>query len=51
MDTLLSGIYETQAAAAISMAQFGMATGTALILGLVIAFIYMYNTRYTKVLS
>ena len=48
MDTLLSGIYETQAAAAISMAQFGMATGTALILGLVIAFTYMYNTRYTK---
>ena len=48
MDTLLSGIYETQAAAAISLAQFGIATGTALLLGLVIAFTYMYNTRYTR---
>ena len=30
------------------MAQFGLATGAALLLGLVIAFTYMYNTRYTK---
>ena len=30
------------------MAQFVLATGAALLLGLVIAFTYMYNTRYTK---
>ena len=30
------------------MAQFSLATGAALLLGLVIAFTYMYNTRYTK---
>lgn len=48
MENLLSSIYETQAASSISMAQFGTAFGVSLILGLVIALAYMYNTRYTK---
>lgn len=48
MENLLSSIYETQAASSISMAQFGTAFGVSLLLGLVIALAYMYNTRYTK---
>ncbi|MBR0400596.1 MAG: DUF4956 domain-containing protein [Mogibacterium sp.] len=48
MENLLSSIYETQAASSISMAQFGTAFGVSLLLGLVIALVYMYNTRYTK---
>lgn len=48
METLLSGIYDTQTVTAVSMANFGMATGMALLLGLVIAFTYMQGTRYTK---
>ena len=48
MDTLLTDILSTQTTGTISMAQFCLATGAALLLGLVIAFTYMYNTRYTK---
>ena len=48
MEALLTGILDSQAATTISMAQFLLAGGAALLLGLVIAFTYMYNTRYTK---
>ncbi len=48
METLLSSIYDTQAAAVISLSQFAMATGVSLALGLVIALAYMQGTRYTK---
>ena len=48
MEALLTGILDSQAASTISMAQFLLAGGAALLLGLVIAFTYMYNTRYTK---
>ena len=48
METLLSSIYYTQAAAAVSMSQFALATGVSLLLGLVIAAAYMQGTRYTK---
>ena len=48
METLLSSIYDTQAAAAVSMSQFALATGVSLLLGLVIAAAYMQGTRYTK---
>ena len=48
MEALLTGIFDSQAASTISMAQFLLAGGAALLLGLVIAFTYMYNTRYTK---
>ncbi|MBQ6457014.1 MAG: DUF4956 domain-containing protein [Mogibacterium sp.] len=48
MEALLTGILDSQAASTISMTQFLLAGGAALLLGLVIAFTYMYNTRYTK---
>lgn len=47
MDNILTGLTQTQAAD-ISMAQFALSGAAALLLGLVIAFTYMYNTRYTK---
>lgn len=48
METLLSSIYDTQAATAVSMSQFALATGVSLLLGLIIAAAYMQGTRYTK---
>ena len=48
MDNLLAGIYDTQTVSAVSMAQFGIATGVSLLLGLIIALTYMQGTRYTK---
>ena len=48
METLLTSIYDTQAAEAVSMSQFALATGVSLLLGLVIAAAYMQGTRYTK---
>ena len=48
MEALLTSIYDTQQAAAINIANFGMATGVSLALGMVIAVTYMYRTRFTK---
>ena len=48
MEALLTSIYDTQQAAAINIANFGMATGVSLALGMVIAVTYMYKTRFTK---
>ena len=48
MESLLSSIYESQAASTVNIADFGMATAMSLLLGLVIAIIYMYRTRFTK---
>lgn len=49
MENLLSSIYGSEtAASSIGIAQFGTAFAASLLLGLVIALAYMYNTRYTK---
>ena len=48
MEALLTSIYDTQQAAAINIANFGMATGVSLALGMVIAVTYMYKTRFTE---
>ena len=48
MNTFGTAILDTTAAADISMAQFALAGGAALLLGLVVALTYMYNTRFTK---
>lgn len=48
MNTFGTAILDTTATADISMAQFALAGGAALLLGLVIALTYMYNTRFTK---
>ena len=48
METLLSGIYDTQAVTAVSLSRFALAAGVSLLLGLVIAAAYMQGTRYTR---
>ena len=48
MDALISSIYDSQAASAVNITDFGLATATSLLLGLVIALTYMYRTRFTK---
>ena len=48
MTDLLTSIYETSTATTISVAQFGASFGVSLLLGILIAAAYMYNTRYTK---
>ena len=48
MSELLTSIYESSTAATISAAQFGASFGVSLLLGVLIAAAYMYNTRYTK---
>ena len=48
MEELLTSIYASSAGSTISSAQFGAAFGVSLLLGILIAVAYMYNTRYTK---
>ena len=47
-EEMLTSIYDNQAAASISFAQFGASFAVSLLLGLMIAAAYMHNTRYTK---
>jgi hypothetical protein len=48
MNELLTSIYDSQAAASISFAQFAASFAVSIALGLMIAAAYMYGTRYTK---
>lgn len=47
-DELITSIYSSEAVTTISFTQFAAAFGVSLLLGLLIAVAYMYNTRYTK---
>lgn len=48
METLFKGIFDTELTNVISVPDFLLCIGVSLILGLIIAFSYMYKTRYTK---
>ena len=48
MNELLTGIYDSTSVTTISFAQFGATFAVSLLLGILIAVAYMYNTRYTK---
>lgn len=48
IDSLFSGIFDTDMTTVISVTDFLLCVGTALIIGLLMAFSYMYKTRYTK---
>ncbi len=48
LDNLFKGLFDTDLTAVISAADFLLCLGFSLILGLVMAFAYMYRTRYTK---
>ena len=48
METLFKGIFDTELTQVISVPHFLLCMGISLIIGLLIAFSYMYKTRYTK---
>ena len=48
LDTLFRGIFDTDMTAVISVGDFLLCMGCALVIGLVLAAAYMYRTRYTK---
>lgn len=48
IDSLFQGIFDTDMTTVISVTDFLLCVGTALVVGLVMAFSYMFRTRYTK---
>jgi len=48
LDTLFRGVFDTDMTAVISVGDFLLCMGCALVIGLVLAAAYMYRTRYTK---
>lgn len=48
LDNLFRGIFDGELSSVISVTDFMLCLGLSLILGLVMAFAYMYRTRYTK---
>lgn len=48
LENLFKGLFDSEAAAVIGVADFLLCLGCSLVLGLVMAFAYMYRTRYTK---
>ena len=48
IDKLFRGLFDGELAAVISISDFLLCLGTALVLGLVMALSYMFRTRYTK---
>ncbi len=48
IDTLFRGLFDTDLTTVISVQDFMLCLGTALVLGLIMALAYMYRTRYTK---
>ena len=47
-DTIFQGLFDTDLTTVISVRDFMLCLATALALGLIMAFAYMYRTRYTK---
>lgn len=48
METLFRGIFDSELTNVISVPDFLLCIGISLVIGLIIAFSYMYKTRYTK---
>lgn len=48
METFFKGIFDSELTIVISVSNFLLCIGVSLIIGLLIAFSYMYKTRYTK---
>lgn len=48
LDSLFKGLFDSEFAAVISITDFLLCVGFSLVLGLIMAFSYMYRTRYTK---
>ena len=48
LENLFKGLFDTDLTTVISVTDFMLCLGSSLVLGLVMAFAYMYRTRYTK---
>lgn len=48
LEKLFRGIFDSEYATVISVKDFALCVGFSLVLGLIMAFAYMYKTRYTK---
>ena len=48
LENLLKGLFDTDLTAVISVTDFLLCLGTSLVIGILMAFAYMYRTRYTK---
>ena len=48
LENLFKGLFDTDLAAVISVTDFLLCLGCSLVLGLILAFAYMYRSRYTK---
>ena len=48
MEAIFKGLFDTELTAVISPTNFILCLGTALVLGLIMAFAYMFKARYTK---
>ena len=48
LENLFKGLFDTNLTTVISVTDFMLCLGSSLVLGLVMAFAYMYRTRYTK---
>ena len=48
LDTIFRGLFDSDITVVISVTDFMLCLGFSLVLGLVMAFAYMYRTRYTK---
>lgn len=48
LDSIFQGLFESDLAADMSVGDFLLCLGCALVLGLMMALVYMYRTRYTK---
>lgn len=48
METLFKGIFDSELTSVISVSNFLLCVGVSLVIGLIIAFGYMYKSRYTK---
>lgn len=48
LETIFKGLFDTTATTVISITDFLLCIGFSLVIGLIMAFAYMYKTRYTK---
>lgn len=48
METIFKGLFDTELTTVISPANFILCLGSALVLGIIMAFAYMFKSRYTK---
>ena len=48
LDSIFKGLFDSELTAVISVADFLACMGASLVLGIIMAFTYMYRTRYTK---